>query len=482
MMVGMRYIDRVDNYMAGLFGPDVYRVGGGVRDEILGRKPKDGDYVVTGRDLPTLMRDLSKAGARPTLIKDRAGHKLGYRINPKGLGLIEIVLPRAERKADTGAGNERHNFEIVVDPNLPLAEDAVRRDFTFNAIYKRVATGEIVDPLDGVGSLNAGDIETTHERSFADDPLRILRAIRFVSVLGFEPTSNTWSQMMDHSPAMAGGLTDKGVSGTVLDEINKTLMGDNVAAALRLARDTGALTQIFPELAPIIGFEQESAYHDMTVDEHTFLALDAAARMDATLRVRWALLFHDSGKPESAWRGEDGRLHYYKPKDCDDFVDHADVGSAKAQIALARLNADRKLRRDVPKLIEKHMLPLQGKVKPTKIRLMRVEFGDDLLADLFKHRLADCMGKGSVTLDDINSLAHMEAIRQEAEDQGIPASAKDLKDAGLIDGRDLLAMGLEGEQISKVLAQLLHEVVSQPKLGEREWLLTRAEKLAGKVR
>lgn len=479
----MSYIDRVDNYMEGLFGPNAYRVGGGVRDELLGRRPKDGDYVVTGHDLKALLAKLDTARARPTLIKDRAGHKLGYRVNPKGLGLVEIALPRADRKVDTGAGNERHNFEIVIDPDLPLAEDAIRRDFTFNAIYKRVATGEIVDPLDGEAALRAGEVITTHQNSFRDDPLRILRAIRFISTLGFVLNDETRDEMIEHAPAMAGGLTDKGVSGTVFDEINKTLMGDNVAEALRVARDTGALVQIFPELFPMIGMEQESAYHDMTVDEHTFLALDAAAQMDASLRVRWALLFHDSGKPESAWRGDDGRLHYYKPKDAEgDFVDHADVGAAKAEIALARLNADRKLRRDVPKLIANHMVNLSGKIKPTKIRLARVEYGDKLLSDLFKHRLADCMGKGSVTLDDVNAIARMEAIRQEAEDHGIPASSKDLKDAGLIDGRDLLAMGLEGEQISKVLAQLLHEVVSQPKLAEREWMLGRAEKLAGKAR
>jgi tRNA nucleotidyltransferase (CCA-adding enzyme) len=162
----MTVIQRTDKFMAEHFGDQAFRVGGSVRDELLGRRPKDGDYVVQGHDLRTLNARLSQAGMNPALIKDRAGHKLGFRVKPRGLPPVEVVLPRTERKIETGVGNERHNFEIMVDPNLPLADDALRRDFTFNAIYRNAQTGEIMDPLNGREALDRKFILTTQPESY----------------------------------------------------------------------------------------------------------------------------------------------------------------------------------------------------------------------------------------------------------------------------------------------------------------------------
>ena len=87
--------------------------------------------------------------------------------------------------------------------------------------------------------------------------------------------------------------------------------GREPARALRLARDTGVLVELLPEFGAAIGFDQESRYHDLTVDEHTFAVVQAAADQGYSLPVRLAALFHDLGKPHAAWRGKDGRLHYY---------------------------------------------------------------------------------------------------------------------------------------------------------------------------
>jgi len=476
----MSYIARVDNYMAEILGEETYRVGGSVRDEILGRRCKDGDYVVRERSLPELYTILHKAGLKPTLIKDRAGHKLGFRINPKGLGLIEIVLPRTERKIDTGVGNERHKFQIIVDPNLGLQDDAVRRDFTFNAIYRPVWTDVVngwggrglpyVDPLGGVSAIDRKLIQTTHPSSFKDDPLRILRAIRFISTLGFSLETQTSDQMAEYAPLMGGGLTDKGVSGTVMDEINKTLMGDNVAEALRVAARLGVLVEIMPELAPLIAHKTlATTWHDLDTWEHTLTALDAAARMGLNLRTRWSLLLHDSGKPLVE---KPERPHYKEHE-----IESANI----ARKILARLNAPRELRRDVPILAERHMVPISDKVRPTKVRRWRCELGDAMLSDLLKHRLADCMGRESVRYDDMQAIARLAAIQEDAIRMKVPASPKDLKDAGLINGKDLIEMGLSGDQIGKVLDTLLHEVVSQPDRADREWLLRRANTLREKL-
>lgn len=466
MWYGSSMLHAADSYIANL-GLDAYRVGGSVRDEILGRRSKDADYVVRNADLERVGAALRRGGSRPTSLKLRDGRQVGWRTPAPGVGLIEIALPRTE--VSTGPG--RQDFEIVVDPNLPLNRDAERRDFTINALYRDVYTHEIVDPLGrGRHDLEHRLLNTTHPDSFRDDPLRTLRALRFVATLpGFDLSKVTFAEMCRHAGA-AHGLTQRGVSGTALAELEKILMGRRVAKALRYARDAGVLSVLLPELDDMLGFEQESRYHDMTTDEHTFTALDAAAAMHCDLRVRMALLFHDAGKPRSAWKGDDGRLHYYANPDLGT-EDHEIIGARLAAQALARLNAPASLRRDVTTLIERHMVSLSGKVRPAKVRRWRCELGDELLADLLKHRLADVMGKGSVDYSHLRALARLEQIREDAERHGVPASVKDLA----INGHDAKALGLRGAGIGKALRAVLHEVVSQPdeRRQSREWQLER---------
>lgn len=467
MWYGSLMIERADSYIASLDLDAAFRVGGSVRDELLGRRPKDADYVVRGvglADLRAALRD-----AQPTPLKLRDGRQVGWRVNPRGAGLLEIALPRTE--VSTGPG--RHDFEIVVDPDLPLSRDAERRDFTVNALYRDVRTRIVHDPLGrALHDLDHKLLNTTHPDSFRDDPLRILRALRFVATLpGFDLSKPTFAEMARHAGA-AHGLTQRGVSGTALAELEKLLMGRRVAKALRYARDCGVLAVLLPELTDMLGFEQESRYHDMTTDEHTFTALDAAAAMHCNLRVRMALLFHDAGKPRAAWKGEDGRLHYYANPELGT-EDHEVISARLAAQALARLNAPASLRRDVTTLIERHMVSLSGRTRPAKVRRWRTELGDELLADLFKHRLADVMGKGSVDYNHLRALARLEQIREEAQKRGVPASVKELA----VNGHDAKALGLEGQAIGKALRAVLHEVVSQPdkRRLSREWQLARLE-------
>lgn len=480
----MTYLDRTDNFIESLGFEDSWLVGGAIRSSKLGLRAKDADYVIRGAKREDIRRRVRRTGADTTDLKLRDGRIVGVRAAKKGLGLIEICMPRTERKVApkfSEAGNTRHAFEIVVDPSVTLEQDAVRRDFTVNALYRHVGTREVVDPTGrGLADLEGRVLRTTHESSFRDDPLRTLRALRFLAVLpDFSLSDDTLHQMMLHSDAVTG-LTGKGVSGTALEELEKMLMGENVAKALRVGRDTGVIQTLLPELHPMMGFGQDSKYHTLTVDEHTFTALDWAARANLSLRVRLALLFHDSGKPESSWRGDDGYLHFYEHKDHPGSEDHAIVGARKARAALKRLNAPNDLRRDVPLLIERHMVPLSGKVKPAKVRKWRCELGDELLTDLFKHRLADCAGKDMLDYDDVQALARMEQIHNDAIKRNIPKSPKDLKDRGLISGHDLLEMGVKGgPDMASILNQLLHEVVAQPDRADREWLLGRAKRLAG---
>lgn len=478
------YVARTDRFMASL-GFETYRVGGSVRDQLLDRRVKDCDYMVRGVALDHLgeaLRDQRADFERFDVryLKDREGRQMGWRVSARGLGSIEITLPR--REVSTGPGHR--DFDIVLDPALPNAEDAKRRDFTFNALYFLVPDGPVADPTaKGLYDLQHKLIRTTHEDSFRDDPLRTLRALRFVSTLGYDLTADTREQMARHAHAVTG-LTANGVSGTVLDELEKLLMGADPAKALRIARDTGVLETLLPELAPMVGFEQKSRYHDLTTDEHTFKALETAAHVNASLRVRMALLFHDSGKPDTAWCDEDGRYHYYKPADNhpvvgehpDVFEDHEVVGARIANEAMRRLNAPKQLRDDVVRLVENHMVAVTGRVKGSKVRRERVRLGDEMLRDLYLHRLCDITGKGKSNHNHMAHIAACERLRQEAQAANVPRTLRDLK----INGKDLHALGVPGgPEMGRLLNAVLDEVVVDPTNEKltREWQLKRAEAL-----
>jgi tRNA nucleotidyltransferase (CCA-adding enzyme) len=499
-----RYLDKTDTFMATV-NAEVYRVGGSVRDEILGRKVKDADYMVRGMGLSDLGAALRSAGRNierfsVSKLSLRDGRQYGWRASGRGLGLIEVMLPRTEVPRTPEPGENVHRaFDIVVDPKLSLEDDAKRRDFTFNALYKHIDTvtaftqdAEVIDPTGrGVRDLKHKLINVTHADSFRDDPLRTLRALRFISTLDYELGVETYILMQMHAGEVTG-LSAKGyASGTLRDELIKLLMGAVPAKALRIARDTGVLGKAIPQLAAMIDFDQGSRYHDMTTDEHTFTALETAAHVDAPLPVRLALLFHDSGKPETAWMGFDGRLHYYEPSDeawaknvANSSMHPAEPKPIDHEVAGARLwdefsefaNVPKKLRDDVRTLILNHMVPCQ-KVDPVRVRRERVRLGDEMLHNLLLMRMCDLSGKGNKNAQFLLNVAEMEKLRAEAEVAEVPASPRDLR----INGDDLLELGVEpGRVMGDVLRTVLDEVVCQPKFADdREWQLRRAGRLGG---
>lgn len=448
-------IKRTDEFLSSL-GPPVYRVGGSVRDELLGKRPKDADYVIFDVPLGDVRSLLGQH--RGGKLKLRDGQHVGYRI--KAPYDAELVLPRKERST----GPRHDDFEIVVDPHLTLEEDAIRRDFTFNALYKSVVTGEVIDPTKaGLWALQHRIVQITHPDSFRDDPLRILRALRFVAQ-GYDLSERTAYMLRQHSDAITGLTANGFVSGTVFTEMSRILMGPDNAKALRIARDTGVLAVLFPELKEMLGFDQGSRYHDLTTDEHTFKALEAAAHVDAPLNVRWALLFHDSGKPAVQWIGDDGRSHYYQRKGIQvnsegetGYLneDHEVVGARRWAKAADRMNIDKDTKRHVGILIAEHMLTPK-KAFDVQVRRMRVKFGDRLVQDLIMHRMLDSIGKEKgVDRKMLKNLAGMEAARAAAQNSGVPAKVSDLG----INGNDLMGLGAEGKQVGEILRAVLDEVV-----------------------
>ena len=435
----------IEDFVRGL-GLDAYLVGGAVRDELLGLDSKDADFVVPGVDYDGLRRALEPHGKVEDL--EVAGRRVGARLYPRDKQVraaapagIEFAPPRAERS--TGPG--RHDFVIVADPSLSIEDDMARRDFTVNAIAKRLDTGELVDPFDGAADVRVGILRAVSPRSFAEDPLRIVRGLRLVSQRGLTPDAPTLEQMRDE----AGNV--RLVSGERLgEELTKLLLGAQPARALRLARDTGVLTQLLPELEPAIGFEQSSKRQHLSLDEHIFEVVQAAADADARLPVRLGALLHDAGKP-----GADG--------------DHAERGARLAGQALARLRYPTRLRTYVVQLIGAHAFPLDG-VDETFARRFLREHGDELAFDLVAHKQADLRGK-HVPAEEHDAAAQLRKLLERERAQ--PHRLADLA----VDGSDLIELGYrEGPELGRALESLLDAVVDDPSLNTRDQLLARARR------
>ena len=451
-------------------------MGGAVRDELLGADAKDADFLVPGVDIEGLRAALEPHGRAEELVV--AGRPVGVRFFPRDPGVrklvragIELAPPR--RELSTGPG--RHDFEIVVDPSASVEQDLARRDFTVNAMARRLADGTLVDPYGGRADLEAGTLRTVSPSSFAEDPLRLVRGLRFVSQLGLEPDEQTLAQMREEAASVelvSGERIGGGLASDGMGELSKLLLGAQPAKALRLARDTGVLVHVLPEFEQSIGFEQESRWHALTVDEHTFEVVQAAADAGFPLRVRLAALFHDLGKPHVAWRGTDGRLHYYAKHGYAE-RSHEQVSAQLAEQALDRLRYPTDLRKRVVRIVRSHMID-SGKANPLRARRLLARYGAGLLFDLLDHKEADLRGKGRPADEDLAKVERFRAIVR--EELGSPHRLADLA----VSGDDLIALGYTpGPAIGQTLQTLLQEVVDEPALNRRETLLERAKELAG---
>jgi tRNA nucleotidyltransferase (CCA-adding enzyme) len=470
-------VKAVEDYVRSL-GLDAYLVGGAVRDELLGLQSKDADFLVAGVDLETLRQALESHGRVEDLVV--AGKSVGLRLFPRDRDIrehvragIEFAPPRRERS--TGPG--RHDFEIVIDPSARVEDDLARRDFTINAIARHLEHGELVDPFGGQDDLARRVLRTVSPVSFAEDPLRLVRGLRFVSQLGLTPDEETIRQMREESHSVAlvsGERIGGGLAADGMGELSRLLLGQQPRRALELARETGVLVELLPEFARAVGFDQESRYHDLDVDEHIFAVVQATADAGDPLRVRLAALFHDVGKPHVAWRGTDRRLHFYGRHGR---RDHAEVSAQLAGEALRRLRYPNELREAVVKIVRFHMLDI-GRADALRARRLLRRHGDRLAIDLLAHKEADLIGKGEDGPRDEDELERLRRFRRVVEsERGSPHRLADLA----VDGTDLIELGYRpGPVLGQTLAELLDEVVDDPSLNRRETLLARAEsRLAG---
>lgn len=450
---------KLEDYVRSL-GLDAYLVGGAVRDELLGLESKDADFLVPRVDHAQLRAALEPHGRIDDL--EVAGQLVGVRLWPRDATVrkiarsgIEFAPPRRERS--TGPG--RHDFEIVVDAEASVNDDLARRDFTINAIARRLEDGELVDPFDGAGDLDHRVLRAVSPNSFAEDPLRIVRGLRFVSQLDLSPDEATLQQMVDEAVSIrlvsaeriGGGLHADGMG-----ELSKLLLGARPGKALRIARDTGVLVALVPEFARAIDYEQRSARQNRPLDEHIFAAVQTAAAAGAPLEVRLAALFHDLGKPEA--------------DEIEAGANHAEVGARIADEVLERLRYPTRVRRYVADLVAAHAFPLDD-IDDLFARKFLREHGEQLALDLVAHKQAD-LGAKQAPSEEIEAAERL--ARLLVHERSKPHRLTDLA----IDGADLLELGYrEGPRVGAALNVLLDDVVADPRRNKRDWLLQRAKEL-----
>ncbi len=275
---------------------EFYRVGGAVRDRLLGRPAGDFDWVVVGAT-PEAME---AAGYRPV------GRDFPVFLHPETGE--EYALARTERKTAPGY----HGFAFHAAPDVTLEEDLARRDLTINAMAE-TADGTLVDPFDGRADLAARRLRHVTP-AFAEDPVRILRLARFAArfaPLGFTVADETRELMRT---MVADGEVDALVAERVWAELEKALGEPAPGAFIEVLRDCGALAVVFPEIDALFGVPQPEKHHpEVDTGVHTLLVLEQAARLSEEPLTRFAALVHDLGKgttPPTDWPrhiGHEGR-------------------------------------------------------------------------------------------------------------------------------------------------------------------------------
>jgi tRNA nucleotidyltransferase (CCA-adding enzyme) len=405
-------------------------VGGWVRDRLMGRQSKDVDIEVYGVPAPALREALSAFGTVNAVGESFTVYKVAG---------IDVALPRRESK--TGRGHR--GFEVTGDPDLPIAEAARRRDFTINAIAWDPLTEEYLDPWHGRRDLDARTLRAVDPLTFGEDSLRVLRAVQFAARFEFalEPGTRAICReiALDDLPAER-----------IWGEMEKLLLhAARPSIGLTLTLELGVADRLFPELAPLVGCEQEPAWHpEGDVWVHTLLVVDEArTRIDDLDRPRQIVVMlgavcHDLGKP-STTAFLDGRIRS---------IDHEQAGVAPASALLDRLNINSidgyDVRRQVLGIVAHHLKPGMFRQSPTPVsdgafRRLAQKVDLELLARVAK---SDCLGRGPGF-----DCSAMDWFLERARELGVQHAPPD----PIVKGRHLLALGVApGPRVGEMLKQI----------------------------
>jgi tRNA nucleotidyltransferase (CCA-adding enzyme) len=468
---------------------NVYVVGGAIRDLALGRIPKDVDMMAQGIE-PAKVEQLLRMKARETGGSvNLTGKDFGvFRYKSPNGDEVEIALPRAERS--TGEGHK--DFDVSVDPHMPVEGDLSRRDFTPNAMAVDLSDGNLHDPFGGWDDVKAGKLPLVNEAAFRDDPLRILRALSAHSRYGLTPTPETEASMREHTNTLQHLPAER-----IQMELDKLLSGDNPAEAIKLAQRTGVLQYILPEVAATHGFDQRNKHHNQELFDHLVSVLHNTSQTTKDPDVRMAALLHDIGKPGSQWFDADigrkndgtwpderGWAHYYRehngpedemgnrrPLDRPIGHPHEDVGAELGESRLRFLKYPNDRIDRVTHLVKNHMFAPFGDQRGARRFVNRV--GMEHAEDLLTLRGADADNKASPWDGDVGNMRQLvQQVHSENQPTGVASLA--------INGRDLIAAGIQpGPTMGRILNALAEETIDDPVKNNRDYLLQRAHQIAG---
>lgn len=418
-------------------GFEAYVVGGCVRDMLLGVSAHDFD--ITTNALPNeVIEVFSDLPVIETGLKHGTVTVVSEKEN------IEITTYRIDGEYK----DNRRPSDVTFTKNIE--NDLSRRDFTINAIAYNPIDG-LVDLYGGENDLVKKKISCVGEpdRRFSEDGLRILRALRFSSALGFEIDEETSHSIHKNSVLLKNISAER-----IFSEFQKLLCGKDAARICEQYSDV--LCRFIPELEPCIGFPQRNKYHLYDVYMHTLKALEAS---DSNRIVRLAVFFHDIGKPE-AFDGE----HFHS---------HPKIGSIMAENILRRLRADNETIRVVSQLVlfhDRNLAPTERSVK----RLLRLMSFEDARL-LLKVMRADICAHTDIVIDaELPKIPLIEEMIDRIEEQKDCVSLKSLA----LSGRELIELGMSpGRKMGETLDRLLDAVIDGEVANERAALTELAKRL-----
>jgi len=426
----------------------LYEVGGVVRDRLLlHQKPtKDSDYLVTGIPYNDLTKLLRKFGKVDLVGRSFGVIKFTQVINSQS-HTFDVTLPRKE--FSTGVGHK--DFVVSFDPTLSAEDDLQRRDFTINAIARSMKTGELVDPLGGQKDLEKRILRMVSEKSFAEDPLRMLRAVQFSARFNLTVERNTLESLRKHVHLISSISAER-----IAEELNKLLIqAPKPSEGFRLMLATGLLQEVMPELVECVDVDQPGGYHKWNVFDHTMEMIDASP---PNLKLRMAAIFHDICKPQHKRIVEDGATFY----------GHEIGGAKTAREWLRKYRYPNDFIKEVVTLVERHMFTTAVADKGLRRLIRRV--GVELIFDLLDLRRADVVaqGMGGKTAD----VDELEVRIKNEINKKSPFGLKDLA----LDGNVIMKkLKLKpGPLVGEILNYLLEQVLDEPKKNSSRAL----EKLA----
>ncbi len=422
-------------------GHEAYVVGGCVRDCILGKVPHDWD--ITTSALPEQVKALFSRTF------DTGIEHGTVTVLMQGVG-YEVTTYRVDGKYEDG----RHPKEVTFTASLE--EDLKRRDFTINAMAYNDTRG-LVDLFGGKEDLDNGIIRAVGNPTerFTEDALRMLRALRFSAQLGFEIEPKTYEAIKTLAPTLERISAER-----IQVELVKLVTSDH-PEKIREVYETG-LTQIFfPEFDEMMSCDQINKHHQYSVGEHTIASMGL---VEADKVLRLAMLLHDVAKPACKTTDENGQNH---------FKLHPIQGAKMARTILRRLKFDNDTTDRVCNLVTNH--DDRPPITERNVRRMIIRVGQENFKDLLAVKRADCLAQSMYRREEkLKYVDDLEVAFNSIIAAGDCLRIKDLQ----INGKDLIDLGVpQGTRIGEILNAVFDEVVEDPQLNNREYLLKRAKEL-----